>query len=733
MSLRFPSSSATVCAFSLVVAFVGNASMAWGQFKDLDQPATDIQPPVLQKEASPEQTFVEPDIFLEPQVEPSTELVSVVKAKETGGHDASPKPEPIPMPELAKATSAKTTKKKSESITANEPTPAVAEPSPPASEKPTTPAKSAAEESTSTTPAKPLEVFSSSATDGKDVEIETARFRGMQPGVSTKADLLKEWGQPAATLEQESGSTLVYRAPLFKQIDVEINEQDIVSVIIVHFEKPMKVEDVSAELGLEAIQPVPIPDQYGEILGQAFPERGLLLSFTENIQALRISTILLEPVAGETFRLRAQYDFGHHYEHALADLERAIELDPDDADAHWLRAQFLDAVGRTREAMQAVQKSIRLAPTNPLYRLTRARLYSKTNRLRTGIDEVQEVIRELDLPPEIEGRAQNLLGDMYAIGSKADHQKAMQHHLKAIDAAVKAVSDQRFAVRRAAKYVLVNAHVSVARDIAMGNFQRQSQVVPKWLLRATEMADEFISDDQGDELLQMQIFRDTLASYAELKSGNFDAAVAVDEALKTGRKMIADASDHYYKIQIERMLAESLYHAAKIHRTRGRYDDAMKFANNALGLLDSSDEEWELAAHDHYLEGQLLFLVGSIYAVRDQNHFEAVEYYAKARRKFANSTGYTTPLYSNRNHGEMYVSMGLSYWEADDREEAMRLTLQGATVMKDAVENGTLKLEAMAVPYGNLATMHGQIGNSSKSQEFAKLVAKIDEIGKKTR
>ena len=63
----------------------------------------------------------------------------------------------------------------------------------------------------------------------------------------------------------------------------------------------------------------------------------------------------------------------------------------------------------------------------------------------------------------------------------------------------------------------------------------------------------------------------------------------------------------------------------------------------------------------------------------------------------------------------------------------MRLTVQGAEIMKEAVEDGTLLLKAMAVPYGNLATMHGSLGNSSKSQEFAKLVAKIDKVGSKTR
>ena len=59
----------------------------------------------------------------------------------------------------------------------------------------------------------------------------------------------------------------------------------------------------------------------------------------------------------------------------------------------------------------------------------------------------------------------------------------------------------------------------------MGNFQRQREVVPKWLLRATELAEEFITGDEGDETVRMEIYRTTLAVYSVLE-GNFDASIA---------------------------------------------------------------------------------------------------------------------------------------------------------------------------------------------------------------
>ena len=726
----------TVSCVLTVAVFVASSAAARAQFVDLDDTAANVETsstaadgelldltPTTQPFLAPESPIKVAARTQEPAAGADEGLAPIVHKQRL----SAAKPEPIPMPELQEQVSPQPEREVKEVETvAVQPTPVSTAKVEPDVLKP---------EANSSEPLDAFDKLPSSSSSQEGPALEAAKFKTIQPGVSTKAELVKAWGEPIATGKpgDQNSSRLVYQMPSFRQIDVSIDEDDLVSGIVVHLTEAKKISHINNVLGIGRLVAVPIPDEYGEILGQAYPERGLLLGFADGLKSLRVSTILLEPLSAEMFRLRAQYDFGHHYERSLADLEQAVKLNPKDAESYWLRAQYMDLMGQTVESMKSVQKAIRLKPTDARYRLTRARLYAKTNRIRTGMDEVQEVIRELDLPAELAGRAHNLLGDMYAIGRKADHQQALKHHLKAIDFAVKVVSDERFAVRRAAKHVLVNAHGSIARDIAMGNFQRQSEVVPKWLLRATEMADEFISDDQGDDLLQMQIFRDTLASYAELASGGFDASIAIDEALKTGRAMIGKSSDRYYEIQVERMLAESLFHAAKIQRHRGEYDTALKFANNALALLDASRAEWDLVAHDHYLEAQLLFLAGSVYAVRDNNHFEAVDYYEKARRLLANAPGFTSPLYSDRSHGEMYVSMGLSYWETDEQDEAMQLTLQGATIMKDAVEDGTLKLEAMAVPYGNLAAMHSERGNSSKSQEFAELVAKIDEMGSKLR
>jgi tetratricopeptide (TPR) repeat protein len=565
------------------------------------------------------------------------------------------------------------------------------------------------------------------------LDVRTARFNNAQPGTTTLAELQQMWGQPLKVVDEDpvaEDMTLVYKVPSFRQVDVAI-KGGLVASIVVHLDKPLPASHIVAELGLAEFVPVPVPDELGEVLGQAYPERGLLFNFTDELDALRVTHVVIEPVSAELFRLRAQHDFDHRYQASLSDLEEALRLKPQDPESHWLKAEVLDAAGRSLDALVAAETAVDLAPTGPVFRLTRARLLAKTGQLDLALEESRAVLDEIDMPHEVAARANCQLGDLLALGTEADHHKALKYHLQAIDLAMKVVGEKRFAIRRMAKRVLIDAHLSVARDIALGNFQRQKEVVPKWLLRATELADEFIADDHGDALLRVHIFRATLATYGELDA-SFDAAAASEEALNDGKAMIADAIDTLHKRQIERLLAETLFHAAKIERTHGRYDNSMRYANNAMALLENNRASWQMTEHDRYLLGQVYFLVGSLYAVQQENHTEAVDWYRKADQLMVDER-FVSPLFNLRDHGEIQVSMGVSYWEIGERETAIELTQKGADLMKQAIEKGTMQLASLAIPYGNLAAMHGKLGNTDRSQEFAELALKIEQDQKETQ
>ena len=75
--------------------------------------------------------------------------------------------------------------------------------------------------------------------------------------------------------------------------------------------------------------------------------------------------------------------------------------------------------------------------------------------------------------------------------------------------------------------------------------------------------------------------------------------------------------------------------------------------------------------------------------------------------------------------GDLFVSMGVSYWQVGKKEKAVELTQAGAELIQQAVQVGALELDALAVPYGNLASMHKQLGNGGRAEHFAQMMARI--------
>ena len=76
-------------------------------------------------------------------------------------------------------------------------------------------------------------------------------------------------------------------------------------------------------------------------------------------------------------------------------------------------------------------------------------------------------------------------------------------------------------------------------------------------------------------------------------------------------------------------------------------------------------------------------------------------------------------------HGESFVSMGVSYWEAGQREKAVALTQKGIKWMEQAVKQGTMNSSALAIPYGNLAAMHRQLGAADLANHFQELASRV--------
>ncbi len=442
-----------------------------------------------------------------------------------------------------------------------------------------------------------------------------------------------------------------------------------------------------------------------------------------------MSHVALEPIQGELYRLRAESDQDQHYTDSLADLSQAITFNPQDAKSYWLKSEIQSLVGQSDDALQSALMANQLEPTNPLYQLTRARLAAGNGDLTEALLFTRNVAEDQGAPTVVRARAEYQWGNLRALGSEPDMQEALNHHLKAIELAAKHASDGNTDVRHMAKDILVDAHLAIAQDIALGHFQRQREVVAKWLTRATELAEEFIGSDAGDETMRMEVYRTTLAVYSVLE-GNFDASIAAEEAINEGQRLVASSQDRLYQFRIERELSEVLYHAAKVEHRCGRLTTALKYVNNAVVLLEGDKSHLQPSLFDRIMSGQLYFLTGSIYALKDDDHEEAVKWFEKALPTFNDER--LVHLVDGSGFGDLFVSMGVSYWESGQQDKAIELTQAGADLMQEGVQSGVMEIAALAVPYGNLAAMHQHMGNGEQAKHFATMMAKIESESKTT-
>ncbi len=74
------------------------------------------------------------------------------------------------------------------------------------------------------------------------------------------------------------------------------------------------------------------------------------------------------------------------YEQAIAELQKAVSLAPNDADVYWALAEGLNMAGRHAEALEPIQKAMRLNPHYPAnYPFNLGWAYQETGQIEEAI------------------------------------------------------------------------------------------------------------------------------------------------------------------------------------------------------------------------------------------------------------------------------------------------------------------------------------------------------------
>ena len=578
---------------------------------------------------------------------------------------------------------------------------------------PVSPAETATENLTPQTmeepaeePLKPIPA----AGQGAPIEVHAASFKSVTPGVSTVADVQTHWGAPVEITKHLGLILHLYKVDPFERVEVVVSEEK-VSSIVIRLDRPFPADLVAQQLELSSMQPVLVSNELGEVLGQSFPERGVLFAFAPSDApgkaSMNVTQIILEPVTAEPFLLRAETLLDSQPEASLKDLDQAIKMSPENGRAHWLRARVLAANGESDAALAAAEQSVRWEADNPRYWVTRGQILASVDRFAEAISFVEKAVELSGDSPHVKARALCMLGDLYGSGAQPDYKKAIEYHSQAIQIADPLVADPHPALRLAAKEVMIDAHLGAAHDVAWGVWNQKDVSVPRWLERAAAFAKDLIDSDGGTPEHQLRVATRALSASVGME-GKLDPTQWAEEASRVGEQWIASASETQ-KPRCQWELGMALYDAVQVCQLRKEDEAALRYGQRAVAFLEQSLQARDASATDRYLLGRLYFRIGAIHAVGSENHSSAIPWFEKAIPVLEAAAPEVHPSELGRL-GETFVSMGVSHWETGQRDRAVSLTERGVGLLEEAVKNGTAEKSTLEIPYGNLASMHKQLG-----------------------
>ena len=559
---------------------------------------------------------------------------------------------------------------------------------------------------------------------GQRPKLDAASFKGIQPGRSTTEELAKAWGEPIESSEDGGALSQTYKVESFERVRATIVD-GVVSSIVIYLDNPFPPDVLAEQLELDEIPLVEMKDEAGQPLGQAFPERGVMFGYAPTGETPKVSQVLLEPVDAQAFLLRAEATAKSDCASTLADAQIAIDLDPTSARAHSIKAEALFERGEIRAALKAAQGAMSLDADEEC-QLILAKLLAACADFTQAAQMNEQLLASDASSLPTRARAELQLGDCLARGPSHNYQEAAKHHIKAIKTAERLTSQSTPRERRAAKEILLEAHLGLAYDIGWGAWQAKETAVPKWLQRAKEVADDLAAKEgAGDDAL-LKFNHGSLAALAGIPKPA-DASEYMDASMRLGKLAAEKCTDSARRNRLQWELGTAMAAAAQIEHARGKDDNALAYATMAADLLEEGRTAGEhVPGHEHVL-GRVFHQIGAIHAIGRNDHKQAAVWYQKAVPLL--ETPVPPGMANPARAGESFVGMAVSYWEVSNRKEAMRLTLQGSRLMEKAVEDGQLPATALAVAYGNLSSMHAEMGETGPAKKFAELASKSEQSG----
>ena len=575
------------------------------------------------------------------------------------------------------------------------------------------------------TPTAPLSAPIAEAPDETPtLAIDPASFRGAYPGKTTRADIDSEWG-PGQVIPRDDGTECFFwEIEPFERVAVTFRD-GIVTAIQIKLAKPVPSSELAKQLEIADLRTVAILDDDGSAIGQVFPERGVMFSLETGTTSA--TAVLLESLDPDSFVLRAEGEMKSSAAFAVADLEYAIDIDPTHLRAHRLLLALMCDEGRWETALQLAQKAEELGPGDAWTGLKRAEVLLRLDRPDDAQVAIDELIERPNVSSLLASQAGRLRARIELDKATPDYEQTVDLFTEAIRKATPLAASRSENVRSVARQVLLDAHLGTAQAIAQGTWQQKNRVIPKWISRANGIVEKIDAKDPSRDRLELDLTCGVLAVAAG-SANAIEAVPWVKRLLAVREQMNDSVTDPWRRRQIDWQVGCGLNDALEAARKRGDAEDMLDNATLTVAYLERGAEHRELTAAERRDLGDLMFQVGIMHSLRNSDHATAVTWFDK-----------TIPLWNQNEQvvqdnelgrvGESFISMAISYWQVERRDDAIDLSRTGVDFMVEAVDREKLEEQSLSVAYGNLATMYAEQGDTEKSQAYAEMATRVESTG----